>query len=394
MEGGDGLPPIDETETNNPACERLQYRKKSAMIFLFSSLLLLIPESCVAWIQAPRHAQSHYNHHLQSIRRNLHSAVVSPFATSSPNHRDNETFTADPFCKDSDNHDTQLFAELCELLDASPTDLLRFDSRNADGVRGVYLNREVKAGDILLSIPLQSCLIDQQPPEWLTADASENPDKWATRLAASWIDLYLKQNHDRNDAEKSLHAGIKLWMSLLPDPDFLRASLPVHWPEETVQNARCTSLEIAVDTAYFSRAEAVQDLVESLESHENFNDELHSVDAIHNIANRALDLVQTRSCRLYLEGTNDNDDDDGSDSVCRVLAPGFDFINHGARCDDTRFLDDGCANASFQVETVDGKECLIVRALKDLKANDPSANEILIDYGSSARPAWRCLQVS
>ena len=287
----------------------------------------------------------------------------------------NRNFLADAFSKDNN---PQQFSELCELLDATPLGLLRFDSQNDDGVRGVYLNRPVKAGDILLRLPLDSCLVDQRPPKWLSSEVSGNPDKWATRLAASWIDLYLKQESNQESSD-----GIALWMSLLPD-QLLKASLPVHWPEETVQNARSTSLEIAVDSAYFTRAEAVQDLVESLEEHEEGKAVLKSIETMQKIAHRALDIVQTRSCRLDLKSSNDDGD---NNDICRVLAPGFDFINHGARCDDARFQDDGSANALFEMENDNGKEFLVVRSLTDLNGDE----EVLIDYGSSARPAWKCL---
>jgi hypothetical protein len=71
----------------------------------------------------------------------------------------------------------------------------------------------------------------------------------------------------------------------------------------------------------------------------------------------------------------------------RLLAPIFDFINHASSKTTGRFM----ANAEFLLEGEslgdihDAK--LVVRAIKDLMSDE----EVLIDYGDSARPAWKCL---
>ena len=66
----------------------------------------------------------------------------------------------------------------------------------------------------------------------------------------------------------------------------------------------------------------------------------------------------------------------------RVVAPVFDFINHGGRAR---------ANAIFGVEdgrTFDlGGARLVVRATREIARGE----EVLVDYGGSARPQWRCL---
>ena len=66
----------------------------------------------------------------------------------------------------------------------------------------------------------------------------------------------------------------------------------------------------------------------------------------------------------------------------RVVAPVFDFINHGGRAR---------ANAIFGVEdgrTFDlGGARLVVRATREIARGE----EGLVDYGGSARPQWRCL---
>ena len=53
-------------------------------------------------------------------------------------------------------------------------DLLRLSSPG--GVRGVYLNKAVKSGDVLLKIPLSVCLRDDEPPSWLTQQQIYNDE--------------------------------------------------------------------------------------------------------------------------------------------------------------------------------------------------------------------------
>jgi hypothetical protein len=272
---------------------------------------------------------------------------------------------------------------LCRSLQADPVDLLRLESvatPDDDEVRrGVYLKRPIRAGDAILILPLESCLVDHRPPSWLQQQAVESPGKWATRLAACWIDLFLENSRNGRQDEKAnpVQKGHMIWLSLLQDLEYLKASLPVHWPEEIVQNARSTNLEAAVDSAFFVRTEAVQDLVDSLVESpytSYFDDTNNPCEEMRSVANRALDIVQTRSCRLE---TRTNEE------PCRVLAPIFDFINH----------DDSNPNASFELESVlddDKKQknkFLVVRALQNLNQDD----EVLIDYGECARPAWKCL---
>ena len=94
--------------------------------------------------------------------------------------------------------------------------------------------------------------------------------------------------------------------------------------------------------------------------------------------------VQTRACRV--ERTCEDGVQWGP--PLRILAPIFDFINHGSSAGSGR---EGSANASFRIENermCDMHEArLVVRALRDISEGE----EVLIDYGDSARPAWRCL---
>jgi hypothetical protein len=107
-------------------------------------------------------------------------------------------------------------------------------------------------------------------------------------------------------------------------------------------------------------------------------------DSLREMCNNALDLVQTRSCRP--EGGSEGFE---VGPPIRFMVPIFDFINHGSM----RCRGEAGANAQFRLESSvaenDGRESnqLLVCATRDLKAGE----EVLIDYGESARPAWKCL---
>lgn len=360
-------------------------RKSSSTFraFLTASCLLGSSESLLGpgapdHIFAPRSHGSGIRSGQGLTVTSAHATVVAPF-TVQPSVPETTFRAADP---SADNHERErettseedeTLQELMRLLGASPTDLLRFQY-TSDGVRGVYLKSSVRRDDILLKIPLESCLQDASPPSWLSSSRDEEGDEpsayncsgeWATRLAASLLHLQLSPCSE----------GKSMWLSLLPDPDYLRASLPVHWPEETVENARSTSLELAVDSAYFGRAEAVEELVCALKLSSGLVDG-RGDDEIRRLCNDALDVVQTRTCRLTMTTNNDSEP---NEEPLRVLAPVFDFINHGS----IKVRGDYGANSQFQLED----DCLVVRAVKDLDAGE----EVLIDYGESARPAWRCL---
>lgn len=303
-------------------------------------------------------------------RHYAHSPVVSPlirqeeFLSGGQNNH--------PIEEDDEVHCMNNLTKISNLLQAKPKNLLRLQPTE-DGVRGVYLNRPVREGDIIFSIPLSSCLTDDTPPSWLTAkDVRHNPNKWATRLSASLIDLQLRKQ------EGLLDEGRELWLSLLPDEGYLRASLPVHWPEDILDSARCTALELAVDRSYFARAEATEDLIDALDNC-SFANGLQD-EQLRDMCSNALDLVQTRTCRPVPEDDNLRFN---LGPPLRVLAPVFDFINHGsAICGGG-----SVANAEFGLESSADETHIFIRAKSNLKEGE----EILLDYGESARPAWNCL---
>jgi hypothetical protein len=222
--------------------------------------------------------------------------------------------------------------DLSDAFGAEPSGLISL--RSNEGVRGVYLNRHVLKDEIVLKLPLASCLRDDEPPHWYktrcTGDDENqhyNPSKWATRLAAVLMDVQM-----RTEPKTQYERAIQQWLSMMPDREVLRSSLPIHWSEEEVESTKCSSLELAVDTAYFARADAVAKLMSCLEGFELEN--------LDRICNDALDLIQTRSCRVErIDGVQ----------LCpplRVLAPIFDFINHGS----SKHSNIGSANAYFGLE--------------------------------------------
>lgn len=345
--------------------------------------------------------------------------------SQSKNKSDDEIITT------SSNSSSTSLTELCTYLNASPVDLLRFGGNSSTNERGIYLNHPIKKDDILLKLPLSSCIRDDKPPIWYDTyktlyrndfdsdNLHYNPNKWATRLAATILDLQIRFEHydddndeiveengdDENSKQKGrmIMKGWKKWLAMMPDKDCLRASLPIHWSEDIISQSKCTALELNIDASYFARAEAISDLVSAMnvddpdgtlwgkEGGSGGIDITKYEDNMEEIANNIFDIVQTRSCRAERI--------DGSMQIIRpslrILAPIFDFINHGS----CRHEGIGSANAYFGLEGGNdddgdgsGEEekddlFLVVRARRDIETTE----EVLFDYGDSARPAWRCL---
>jgi len=317
---------------------------------------------------------------------------------------------------------------MCKLFKAEPVDNLYLSTW---GERGVCLKKPVNRGDVVLSIPISSCFRDDEPPSWygsnndniinnsdeehdITDYERYNPSAWASRLAASLLDMELINNDPNddddnnqetttisNDNNDDLKLGREIWHSMLPNKDRLRASLPVHWGEEVLSTSKCTALELAVDSAYFARATAVMALSEELQMALDCTEDemLHrkcvadaldialDMEMLQQKCHDALDIVQTRACRVERKC------EDGIQwgPPLRILAPIFDFINHGSGRRTYNGGEEGSANAAFTIENErmcdmhDAK--LVVRAMRDIAEGE----EVLIDYGNSARPAWRCL---
>jgi SET domain len=343
------------------------------------------------------------------------SSSISPVVKDSTDTQQKEAASTVELDESSLHHSdlgksNEAFQELCRQVNAKPSGLLRLDessfAANGAGIRGVYVQRRVPEGQVILSIPLTSCLRDDHPPKWMAPqqsfddddsgdDADDgylHPSAWATRLAASLLDLQLaagsssvtsgSKDETNTSNNNNNNNKTKLWLDLLPNANLLRASLPIHWSDETLQSAQCSALELALDTAFFARAQAREDVLQALNNECKFNHHAASLldeEAKRRLIDNALDMVQTRSCRVLIKKPSDASDN-GDPQPLRLLAPVFDFINHPSQ---------GKANAEFALED-DGSPShkrLVVRSLRHLEAN----TEVLIDYGESARPAWRCL---
>jgi len=273
--------------------------------------------------------------------------------------------------------------------------LLRLD-QDSNGVRGVYLNRDFQQGETIVSIPLRFCLRDDEPPDWMMDDDNENENDdddnpeladfdWATRLAASVVDVQLQQQQQQQTENDNSLIARSLWLSLLPNPVYLRASLPVHWPEDILRTAKCTDLELAVDSAFFSRAMAVQDVLDALPKTTD-STEADQQQGLSDLVENSFDVVQTRSCRVLLQDDNSVDDNVQEGKPVRLLAPVFDLINHHPTQPNAEFV--VMKSPSSKDDDNDDENCLVVKALVDC----PKDGQVLIDYGESARPDWKCLQ--
>uniref|UniRef100_A0A448ZK75 SET domain-containing protein n=1 Tax=Pseudo-nitzschia multistriata TaxID=183589 RepID=A0A448ZK75_9STRA len=270
------------------------------------------------------------------------------------------------------DHDVNL-PKLISLFGGSPSDLLRLDSNN--GIRGVYANKSLKEGEILLKMPLSSCLRDDQPPLWLLEhqqqDQSEEESSesalliqdWVTRLAA----CVLEKQHEQKIKKEAdcLDRATQAWLKLLPSRSLLRQFLPIHWPESILSETNYMPLELAVDSAYFARAAPMGDLMGAIPS-----SYCNNGGEIQDTIEWALDLVQTRSCRCALRFSGESTGGDVKD--LRVLVPVFDMINHSPE-----------PNAEFFRKD----DYMMVQALRDIAADD----QVCISYGGSTVPAWRRL---
>jgi hypothetical protein len=230
--------------------------------------------------------------------------------------------------------DSVIYEQLCQLLEVFPVNGT-FLHTSLNGIRGVHVATPVARGDVLLGIPLSdACIRDDE------STISTYNNNWAARLASAFL-----------QKQSSADQVFELFSNLLPEPELLTATLPVYWPSDVLTSAGSTSLEVQVDSAYFARAQAVEDILADVDDSTFTNQQVEY----------ALDIVQTRSCRLKFDGRD-----------VRCLVPIFDLINHH-----------GTPNAEYSLRG----NSLVVTALSDLKEGEP----ILIDYGDAARPAYKCL---
>lgn len=250
----------------------------------------------------------------------------------------------------SSSSSSNSFTDLCQVFGVTCPLPLKLTTSEA-GIRGVFSCHDdaIPSKTTVLQIPLNICLRDDDDGPLSNAN---DDAPWSTRLASGVLQLQQRQLLAPTDGSTKSQAREEAWLALLPDADKLRASLPIHWDDDLI-NGMPPSLQAAVDASYFARADAVAQLQEHFSA--SFDER-----ACHN----ALDVVQTRSCRV---------DDNGGE--LRILAPLFDMLNHGGT---------NGANAQF----IRVEDNLVVQTTQPILAG----SEVLIDYGGSARPAWRCLQ--
>jgi SET domain len=216
--------------------------------------------------------------------------------------------------------------------------------RDCSSLRGLFVEESLNPDSTVFTIPLSSCLCDNDI-------AAIDSDSWAVRLASLLMDWIVSASSTstRMPNNNKLTKAQQAWKSLLqPTIGELRESLPIHWDENLISSCLSKDLELTVDSFFFVRADAIDQLQQRFPW------------ASTQDCNNVLDIVQTRSCRL--------------EPGIRVLAPVFDMINHGGR-----------RHTNAQFFRKDNN--LIVQTIQSI----PKGTELLIDYGESTRPSWRCL---
>ena len=311
-------------------------------------------------------------HHLSTDRHSSSSQSLSClYAALADDATTTTTTSVDSPNQEVTDDEGEILSQLIPLLGGSPSHLLRLFTK-PEGYRGVYLNEAVQQGDLLLQIPLSSCLRDDKSPSWLqqpeqveqiddNSNAVVQIQGWVTRLAASLLDA-------QNNINQLPNKGIQEWLRLMPSDTSLRKNLPIYWSDSILQSTGCRELELAVDSAYFARVEPLADLSAAA-----------AAGTTQAEIEYALDLVQTRAVRWSTNDENNEDNNsnnDNSSSVAsdylRVMVPVFDLLNHHYE-----------PNAEFFRKG----DYMTIRALRDIEAD----KEVLIHYGSSTMPVWKCL---
>lgn len=253
-----------------------------------------------------------------------------------------------------DENDCISFQKMLEEFDIEGSE--NFCLGTVNGSRGVYSKRAVRAGEVLMRVPLSSCLLDDRPPTWFRTPEEEHAEDrggdrsyyWTLSLAASMLDKVL--TGERNAS----------WRDLLPSRESFRETLPHYWDEKLLDLLGSDRLQRRVDALFFTRAAIVDELMDHIENLD-LPRCLSRVDT-KELCEYALDIVQTRTCRII----------ETEKRKTRILAPGFDFLNHDSN-PSCRFWNDG--------------DCLVVSSLHEFGKND----ELTINYGESAGTAADCL---
>mmetsp|Transcript_5512 Transcript_5512/g.8403 ORF Transcript_5512/g.8403 Transcript_5512/m.8403 type:complete len:501 (+) Transcript_5512:107-1609(+) len=302
-----------------------------------------------------------------------------------------------------------LFSKLLKVAKVSaPTTELAL-KENRFGIRGVFAGNNIDdiggdestvissskstidRGDILLSVPLSSCVLDASSKLVFTATHQEGKNNHHRKNGnkdyeeQDWEFLLAKAFVDFTHNNESI---LKAWTELLPDPIELRSSLPLHWPDISLDATGIDSFQQLAMTNRLVQQKRVALLLDTSKDPLSTSSGTAAGGILSTRSlNDVLDLCNTRMCRVVLDdddNRNNSDEDvaiDGAYYSCCILAPGFDMINHASH---------GYNNASYKLErtknngdssSLSNEYSLVVRSKRDM---DPG-EEILIDYGEVTR---------
>ena len=229
-----------------------------------------------------------------------------------------------------------------------------------DKRRGLGASKSMVAGEEILKIPISSCIlpIDTDDDDDGDGYTYANEEDEEVLLAVSFIhSLKNKKNYNN-------------WRLMLPSTKEFQSCLPIYWSDDKINMLLSYTgydhglLNQTVSLLRIRRVKNIKSIIDIT----NCSTEE---------ASYALDIIQTRSCRVS-EDIDDYDDDD--DDSIQILTPIFDLLNHDN--------DPNKVNAYYNLgSTYTDGYTFIVRALRTIRKDE----EIIINYGSSTNQPWQCL---
>lgn len=265
------------------------------------------------------------------------------------------------------------------------------------GIRGVAASCRISSGEEIVRIPISSCF---RPP--IVTEAIHDDDNTISERSSLAAALARTLRTETNNNI------VSLYKKMLPTAEELRSSLPVRWSLQEMEEidpllSRCRRFHKELEMDRIQREKDVTDVMQLLEAKKNElnNNEVGNGGGCsfsREDAHRALDIVETRACRIELPNWYGGSSD-GTYSI-PIICPVFDFGNHGASNKGSnayycieRIPAADRANTHI-VESQEGKTSkmteyyFVVRASRNLQAGE----EILYNYGSAATaPSWKCL---
>ena len=199
----------------------------------------------------------------------------------------------------------------------------------ATGLRGLRAVADIVDGEVFLRVPLSVCL----SPSPSTSSSSSLV--WQARLALRLIE------ESRLRERSHWHPYMLALLDEATRAD-LRASLPVHWPDDLLDEGGDDAMSMADLVTEARRAKAWRDdqwiaVMQQQQHRQSGNtalDNTGSPPVTREEFDWALDCVQTRNCRVgSSSGSNSGDDD-----ARNVLSPFFDLMNHDPSINSVFFL--------------------------------------------------------